>query len=158
MAYLVVVGMGQLLGRRLRTQVGRKKGWATMAAGTFATAINCMDGRVQNPVADWVKIHQHVQFVDMITEAGADGIMVRGTPAQLDSIRQRVLVSVNAHNSTFVAIAGHQGCAGNSVSDAEHFADIEAAMAVVASWQLPVQIVGLWVNEWGYVDLVSRIG
>ncbi|MGO8950973.1 MAG: carbonic anhydrase [Ktedonobacterales bacterium] len=129
-----------------------------MAEGTFATAINCMDGRVQSPVADWVKIDQHVQFVDIITEAGADGVMVRGTPVQLDSIKQHVLISVKAHNSSFVAIAGHQGCAGNPVSEPEHIADIRAAMAVVVSWQLPVKVVGLWVNEWGYVDVVGRLG
>jgi hypothetical protein len=126
-----------------------------MAEGTFATVINCMDGRVQNPVADWVKIHQHVQYVDMITEAGVDGMMARGTPAQLESIKQRVLVSVNAHHSNFIAIAGHQDCAGNPVSKDEHVADIKSAMQVVMSWELPVKIVGLWVNEWGYVDLIE---
>ncbi len=129
-----------------------------MAAGTFATAINCMDGRVQTPVADWVKINQHVEYVDVITEAGVDGMMVRGTPAQLESIRQRVLVSINAHGSSFVAIAGHQGCAGNPVSESEHMADITAAMAVIASWQLPIQIAGLWVNDWGYVEVVGPAG
>ena len=126
-----------------------------MAEGTFATAINCMDGRVQAPVADWIKIHQHVQYVDMITEAGADGLMARGTQAQVDSIKQRVLISINTHHSTFVAIAGHSGCAGNPVDEPSHIADIKAALAVVASWQLPIQMVGLWVNEWGYVTVIS---
>jgi len=46
-----------------------------MATGTFGTAINCMDGRVQTPIADWVKMHFSVTWVDMITEAGADGIL-----------------------------------------------------------------------------------
>jgi hypothetical protein len=126
-----------------------------VAEGTFATAVNCMDGRVQTPVADWVKINHHVQYVDMITEAGADGLMARGTPAQLDSIKQRVLISVNTHHSSFVAVAGHAGCAGNPVGEAEHIADIKVALTVVASWQLPVQIAGLWVNEWGYVTVIS---
>lgn len=132
-----------------------QKGWGRVAEGTFATAINCMDGRVQTPVADWVKIHQHVQYVDMITEAGADGMMARGTQAQLDSIKQRVLISVNNHHSGFVAVAGHSGCAGNPVGEAEHIADIKAALAIVASWQLPIQMVGLWINEWGYVTAVD---
>ena len=126
-----------------------------MAEGTFATAINCMDGRVQAPVADWVKIHQHVQYVDMITEAGVDGIMARGVPAELESVKRRVLISVNAHHSSFIVIAGHHGCAGNPVSDAEHLADIKAAIQVVNSWQLPVQVAGLWVNEWGVVEVVG---
>ena len=126
-----------------------------MAEGTFATAINCMDGRVQTPVADWVKIHQHVQYVDMITEAGADGLMARGTQAQLESIKQRVLISVNTHHSGFVAVAGHFVCAGNPVDESQHIADIRAALAVLASWQLPIQMAGLWVNEWGYVTVID---
>ena len=126
-----------------------------MAEGTFATAINCMDGRVQTPVADWVKIHQHVQYVDMVTEAGVDGMMARGSQAELESVKRRVLVSVNAHHSRFIVIAGHQGCAGNPVSDAEHLADIKGAIQVVSSWQLPVQVAGLWVNEWGIVEVVG---
>jgi len=35
---------------------------------TFATAINCMDGRAQLPVIEWIKEKQPVGFVDMITE------------------------------------------------------------------------------------------
>jgi hypothetical protein len=126
-----------------------------VAEGTFATAINCMDGRVQTPVADWVKIHQHVEYVDMITEAGADGLMARGTQAQLESIKQRVLISVNTHHSGFVAVSGHFGCAGNPVDESQHIADIKAALGVLASWQLPIQMAGLWVNEWGYVTVID---
>jgi len=36
----------------------------------FATAINCMDGRTQEPVITWIKKNYHVDFVDMITEPG----------------------------------------------------------------------------------------
>jgi carbonic anhydrase len=128
-----------------------------MADGTFATAINCMDGRVQSPVADWIKTNQQVQYVDMITEAGPDGIMAQGTIAQIDAIKQRVLVSVNAHQSHFVVIAGHHGCAGNPVSKEEHIAHINAAMQVIASWLLPVEIVGLWVNDQWEVEVVGAL-
>ncbi len=30
-----------------------------MSQGTFGTAINCMDGRVQEPVARWLKEHYY---------------------------------------------------------------------------------------------------
>ena len=126
-----------------------------MAEGSFATAINCMDGRVQTPVADWVKLHRQVQYVDTITEAGVDGMLARGSEAELESIKRRVLVSVNAHHSGFIAIAGHHGCAGNPVSAAEHLADIKIAIQVVSSWNLPVQVTGLWVNEWGTVEVIA---
>src|SRR5260221_2454579 len=56
-----------------RRHAAREGEATTMATGTFGTAINCMDGRVQTPIADWVKMHFSVTLVDMITEAGADG-------------------------------------------------------------------------------------
>jgi hypothetical protein len=126
-----------------------------MAEGTFATAINCMDGRVQTPVADWVKNYRQVQYVDMITDAGIDGVLARGSEAERESIKRRVLISVNTHHSDSIAIAGHHGCAGNPVSPAEHLADIKMAMQIVSSWNLPVQVTGLWVNEWGSVEVIG---
>lgn len=35
--------------------------------GKFATAINCMDGRVQIPVIEYIKSKYEVDYVDMIT-------------------------------------------------------------------------------------------
>ena len=128
-----------------------------MATGTFGTAINCMDGRAQTPVADWVKIQHNVQYVDAITEAGADGILARGPSATVESIRQRVLISVNNHGSCIIAVAGHHDCAGNPVSKEEHFAHIKSAMHVIAGWGLPVRIAGLWVNDLGYVEVVATM-
>jgi hypothetical protein len=41
-----------------------------MSHGSFATAINCMDGRTQIPVTDYVRKKYKVEYVDMITEPG----------------------------------------------------------------------------------------
>ncbi|MGZ3638208.1 MAG: carbonic anhydrase [Ktedonobacterales bacterium] len=126
-----------------------------MATGIFGTAINCIDGRAQGPVADWVKVNGNVQYVDMITEPGADKALAQGSPSRIESIKQSVLISVNAHKSSIIAIAGHHDCAANPVSKDAHVAHIHAAMQVIASWGLPVRIAGLWVNEWGYVEVVE---
>lgn len=126
-----------------------------MATGTFGTAINCIDGRAQAPVSDFVKMNGHVQYVDMVTTAGADNVMAQGSPAQIEYIKQQVLISVNAHNSRIIAIAGHHDCAANPVSKDEHFAHIHAAVQTIASWSLPVQIFGLWVNEFGTIEIVE---
>ncbi len=126
-----------------------------MATGTFGSAINCIDGRAQGPVADWVKTNGHVQYVDMVTEPGADKVLAQGTPAQIESIKRSVLISVNAHKSGIIAIAGHHDCAANPVSLEEHFAHIRAAVQVIASWGLPVRIVGLWVKEGGDIEVVE---
>lgn len=128
-----------------------------MTTGTFGCAINCMDGRVQGPVADWVKVHFGVQYVDMVTEAGPDGILAHGPSQLVESIRSRVGVSTGPHNARVVVVAGHGGCAGNPVSQEQHVADVTAAMQVVASWHMPVTVVGLWVSEAGTVEVVDRL-
>jgi hypothetical protein len=40
------------------------------ATGTFATAINCMDGRTQEPIINFMKQGFKVDYVDMINEPG----------------------------------------------------------------------------------------
>ena len=41
-----------------------------MAEGTFATAINCMDGRVQLPVIKFLQERFKAEYVDIISEPG----------------------------------------------------------------------------------------
>jgi hypothetical protein len=41
----------------------------------FATALNCMDGRVQIPIIEFLKKKFKVDYVDMITEPGIDKIL-----------------------------------------------------------------------------------
>jgi len=128
-----------------------------MATGIFGTAINCIDGRAQSPVADWVKIHYHVDYVDMITEPGPEAPLAHGDGAIIEAIKRKVVVSATAHHSGVVAVAAHHGCAGNPVSKEEHIAQVRSAMQVVASWGLPVHIVGLWVNEYGWIEHIDTI-
>ena len=45
-----------------------------MAEITFATAINCIDGRTHLPVIDYMRGQFGVDFVDMVTEPGPNKI------------------------------------------------------------------------------------
>src|SRR5690606_33072319 len=54
---------------------------------TFVTAINCIDGRAQDPVAEWMRDRFSVRYVDTITEAGADGILANGREAALELVK-----------------------------------------------------------------------
>ena len=126
-----------------------------MAVGTFATAINCIDGRVQRPVSEWMRVQYSIDFIDTITQPGPEKALTQGPQAIIDVMRVNVGVSVSAHESQLIAIAAHHGCAGNPVSDEEHQAQIRAACQVVAGWGLPVRIVGLWVNDWRQVELIA---
>ncbi|HOP76783.1 MAG TPA: hypothetical protein PLD05_04790 [Thermogutta sp.] len=41
---------------------------------SFATVVNCMDGRTQGPVISYLKERFGVDYVDNSTEAGPDGL------------------------------------------------------------------------------------
>jgi hypothetical protein len=130
---------------------------AHMGAGTFATVVNCIDGRAQGPVSDWIRIHCQASFVDTITTPGPDKLLSSGPHSKVDHIREAVEVSVNAHKSGAVVVAGHYDCAANKVSDGEHKEQIRAAVEVIRSWGLPVRVAGLWVNEWWQIEVVEDI-
>lgn len=118
-----------------------------MAKGTFACAINCMDGRTQEPIAKWLKENLKVEYVDTVTEPGPDGLLANDISDLVSSIKARVLISVEKHGSDTVAVVAHHDCAGHPVPKDQHLKDLEKAVEVIRSWQLPIRILGFWVNE-----------
>jgi carbonic anhydrase len=112
----------------------------------FATVVNCMDGRVQLPVIEFMKKRFRVDFVDDVTEAGSDCILCSRS-GLVDSIRKRVSISVERHGSRVVGVVGHFDCAGNPVSEKEHKKEIGESVKVVSKWFPGVTVVGLWVDR-----------
>ncbi len=114
----------------------------------FATAINCMDGRVQLPVIKWISERYDVDYVDMVTEAGPVKVLADNGDAVLqESIRKRVEISVNKHRSKIVALVAHFDCAGNPVEKDIQIGQIKKSFETVRSWGFEVEIIGLWVDE-----------
>ncbi|MCK4606890.1 MAG: hypothetical protein KAU35_06305, partial [candidate division Zixibacteria bacterium] len=65
---------------------------------------------------------------------------------------------VEKHGSEAVALVAHGDCAGNPVSEEEHLGHLRRGMELIRSWDLPVDIAGLWVDvETGKVDDVAVI-
>lgn len=122
---------------------------------TFAALINCMDGRFQSPLSDWLKTHTDIHYVDRITEPGPDKVLASGQKEKIEIIKQKVLLSMHAHGSKIIAVSGHHDCAGDPVSDAQHHTHIRKAVREIASWNLNTRIIGLWVNEKREVKLVE---
>ena len=119
-----------------------------MSEKTFATAINCMDGRVQLPVTAFLKKKYGVDYVDMITEPGPNGILATNKDKSIiDSIKNRVGISTAKHGSKYIAIAGHHDCAGNPVDKDTHLAHIRSAIKAVESWGIKAEVIGLWVDD-----------
>jgi len=125
-----------------------------MAAGSFAAAINCMDGRVQEPVANWIKARFHVDYVDEITEPGPDRLLADREPVACASIRHRLAISVEKHGSHVVALVAHHDCTGNPVDMQTHLRQLDEAIKVIGKWQPGVNLVGLWVDAEGKVEQV----
>jgi hypothetical protein len=125
-----------------------------MASGSFATAINCMDGRTQLPVNSWMKEKFGVDFVDTITEPGLNGVLANNKEPLVTSIKDRVLISVNGHGSRTIALVGHHDCAGNPGPKDMQLDHMMKGIEVLRSWALPVHILGLWVGEDWKVEVV----
>lgn len=129
-----------------------------MTKETFATAINCMDGRTQEPIISWAKKTFEVDYVDAITEPGPDKILAEGSDTLVESIKNRVMISVNKHGSQNVIMVSHHDCAGNPVSKEEHLDQLKKSVDVISSWELGVKIIGVWIGEdWKVNKLIERI-
>lgn len=114
----------------------------------FATAINCMDGRVQLPVIGYIKKKYGVDYVDMITEPGPNGVLASNKDhVTVESIKRRVGISTGRHGSKYIAVAGHHDCAGNPVDKDTHLTHVRNAIKTVKSWGFNAEIIGLWVDE-----------
>ncbi|NGX48718.1 MAG: hypothetical protein K940chlam5_00308 [Candidatus Anoxychlamydiales bacterium] len=114
----------------------------------FATAINCMDGRVQLPVIHWLKKEAQVDYVDMITEPGPNKVLSENKDRiVIESIKKRVEISTKRRILKLIAIVGHFDCLGNPAKKDTQLKEIRSAIEVVKSWNLDAKIIGLWVDE-----------
>jgi hypothetical protein len=122
----------------------------------FGTAINCIDGRTQQPVIDYIKQNYAVDIVDMITFPGANGIFsnkLRLVEASL--AKHSASISVEKHNSRIVAIVGHYDCAGNPGDKSHHYVQIRKALQEISLRKLPAKIIGLYFNDNWQVEEVE---
>ncbi len=114
---------------------------------SFYTAINCMDGRVQLPVINYLMDRFGVDHIDSVTEAGPVACLAEKTDCpQVRSILQRTDISINNHKSTGIAIVAHHDCAGNTVDDEVQIAQLKPAVGSLAEHYPGVEIIGLWVD------------
>lgn len=113
----------------------------------FGTAINCIDGRTQEIVIDYMKQNQNVDGVDMVTLPGVDGIFSGEHRTEMDLVKRAVTISVEKHGSSVIAVVGHHDCAGNPGDREHHRMHLRTAVVKVASWNLPAQVLGLYLND-----------
>lgn len=114
----------------------------------FATAINCMDGRVQMPIIQYLKENYRVDYVDMITEPGPNRILSEKSEL-FDSILNRIDISINKHYSNIIAVIGHHDCAGNPIDENKQIEQIIQSIDNLKEHynHLEIKIIGLWVDK-----------
>ena len=102
---------------------------------SFFTIVGCMDGRVQGVVAEFGRNKFGAKYPDTITEAGLVGKLARDEQNQtlLDSIKNKLDISLQKHHSKGIIVHGHQECAGNPVSDDKHKDDIRKSVQKIKS-------------------------
>ena len=114
----------------------------------FATAINCIDGRVKAAVAEFIKNSYNVDYVDMITVPGPDKLLSEYKNIhEIESIKRKMLVSCSKHDSKLLFIVGHDDCAVNPAEEKKHYAQIKKSMENIKKWNLKIDVHGIWINK-----------
>ncbi|MBN3039526.1 MAG: hypothetical protein JW867_00185 [Candidatus Omnitrophica bacterium] len=124
------------------------------AANTRVTCLNCMDGRVQLPVLNWIRKQYKIDHVDVITEAGMDGVLA--SQENIDDIKRSIKISINKNKSNRIFIVGHHDCKGNSVDKKTHQKHIAKSVERLKKYWPKLEIIGLWVNDQWQVEVCFK--
>jgi len=114
---------------------------------SFYTAINCMDGRIQESVISYIKKEYNVLFVDMITNVGPVKILSNKSDKNLQSIISCIDISLEKHKSKGIAIVAHYDCAGNPVSDEKQKKLLQKSVTFLVNKYINISVCGLWIDK-----------
>jgi carbonic anhydrase len=123
----------------------------------FSTCLNCIDGRVQIPVITWITENYDVDYVDMITEAGINGLLAN-KGFDPSHVLRKLAISFSKHNSNTLFIVGHYHCGTNPVEEEVHRKQIKKAVERIKNYTHSCKIIGLWVSEHLKVEQVCEEG
>lgn len=106
-----------------------------------------MDGRVQEPIKNYMQKNYGVDYIDIVTEPGPNKILADNANAVItENIKKRIDISVNHHGAKVVAIVGHFGCAGNPSEKADQIEHLRKAKEKVESFGFNTEVILLWVG------------
>ena len=122
---------------------------------TFCTVINCMDGRIQLPVLNFLRGRLGVEYVDNITEAGPIKFLAEQTDlGVIQDIFNRINISVNQHGSSAIAVVAHYDCLGNPRPEAEQRVQLAKAVVFLEEHYPQLELLALWVDsDWQVHEL-----
>lgn len=121
----------------------------------YATAINCIDGRTQVPVIEYIKRSDNIDQVDLVTFPGVVKLISENdNQDSIEQVKKSIEVSLREHDPAIITIAGHNNCCSNGVDDEQQVDQIYKAVEVLHTWYPSKQIVGLWVDRVGIAHQV----
>ena len=115
---------------------------------TFCTSIHCIDGRIQEPIIQFIKDNYNIDYVDTITEPGPIKILTEHRDKNLVvSILSRTNISIEKHRSRLIFVSGHYDCAGNPANEDIQKQQIKDSVKYLEKTYPGIKIVGLWIDK-----------
>jgi hypothetical protein len=122
----------------------------------FVTAVNCIDGRVQTPISQYLKNRFEADYVDMITCPGPVRVLSLGEDKKLmEQLHDSIRISTCNHGSRLIAVVAHYDCAANNLSKEIQFDQMAESINRIEQWEIAVATIGLWVNDSWSVEEIS---
>jgi len=115
----------------------------------FGTLINCIDGRVQYPVMDYLKNNYNIDYFDAANEAGPLLTLTKKTNrCRLISLKEQIISSIEEHDSRFIVLVGHHDCTDNPGDREFQEKQMDEALDYLQrAFGRDKTYVGLYVNE-----------
>lgn len=118
-----------------------------MSYGRFVTAINCMDGRTQEPLINWAKKKFNIDYVDMINEPGPDLVLLTEDENFFNYTLKKIRISIEKHGSSRLIIVSHYDCAGNPISKEKHIELVKKGIEIAKRHLKDIDVIGVYINE-----------
>lgn len=100
------------------------------------------------PVIQYLQKRFNAEYVDAITEPGPNQILANRVDMDLvESILNRLEISVGHHHSVGIAIVGHDLCAGNPAPVDVQLVHLKEAAAFIGHHYRNLEIIKLWVDS-----------
>ncbi|CAN5786428.1 hypothetical protein BH23ACT4_BH23ACT4_11770 [soil metagenome] len=119
----------------------------------FATALSCIDGRIQRPVNDFLLAEFEVAYLDTVTRAG----IVKYLTSSYDPATASIIVdldsSIRAHSPQHLALVAHRDCVGNPEDDETQLRQLDDSVSHFRRRYPELEVVGVWVDTGKSVEL-----
>jgi hypothetical protein len=124
----------------------------------FGTAVSCIDGRVHLPVINWMRDMLSVDYVDLVTHPGVDGLLADEPERASRLLRASIDISIQRHASPVLALIGHHECAANPGTAETHREQLLRGVRALQEWNLGVKLIALWLNAECQIEVIRTRG